>query len=196
MTIRGTLKEVPYTVYTRYSWKWNQFQWKFLSTIITRATSKATPSPKMETKSTVEIVRTMEKEIKTPNEGDSEGVERVELGFVHKSTVNNPAAVDSPEATPMIINIRKPLSTMSENPEEITEDILKANDPILNFESKEAVTDEMQMTRRPTHYIAPWKKTIKSIDKTNSTSSAFTFSSTYISVALTHIIAALIVLLL
>ena len=120
VTIRGTLKEVPYTVYTRYSWRWRQFQWKFL--------------PKPSTKNT-------------------------------------------------------------ETTEKYTQEILRASTSTLKFESNEAVTDEMKTTRRPKFYVAPWKKSIKSIDKTNPTSSAIKFSSTHISVALTHIMAALIVLM-
>ena len=108
MTIRGTLKEVPYTVYTRYSWRWKQFQWKFLP---------------------------------------------------------------------------KPSSKKNER----TENNIQG--------SKEAGNDEMEITKRPTLYVPPWKKSIKSVDKTNPASSVFKFSSNYISVALTHIMAAIIVLL-
>ena len=89
----------------------------------------------------------------------------------------------------------KPLSRKNEMTEKITEEILNANAPTLKFESKEAGNDEMKITKRPTLYVAPWNKSIKSIDKTNPTSSAFKFSSTYISVALTHIMAAIIVLM-
>ena len=146
-----------------------------------------TPSQKKETKSTIDVARTMENEI--------------EVGIGHKSTLNfeatvrNPAAIDTAEATSLTISMRKPLSTNNKTPEETIQEILRTNAPTLNFQSKEAVTDEMKTTRRPTLYVAPWKKSIKSIDKRNPTSSAIKFSSTYISVALTHIMAAIIVLL-
>ena len=89
----------------------------------------------------------------------------------------------------------KPLSIKNETTEKSTEEIIRANEPILKFESKESVTDVIKMTSRPTLYAVTKKKSIKSIDKRNPSSSAFKFSSTNISVAFTHIMAAIIVLL-